>query len=277
MATERLPRTPLRAGPPRHLRPVPDEAAAELGPGYPWVWMYHSVSAGRQDDPYQLTVAPERFTRQMEWLARTGRRGVAMAELVRAQREGRAEGLVGITFDDGYADFPRSVLPVLDRLGFTASAYVVAGQLGGWNSWDAEGPRRRLLTAPQVRELARAGWEIGSHSLTHLRMDGSDREALRHEARRSREVLEDVLGAPVTGFCYPYGAHGAEAVEAVRDAGYDYAVAICHSPFTGRWALPRSYVGQRDGALRLRAKHLRHQRRNHRCARGHGWQGQEEQ
>ncbi len=48
------------------------------------------------------------------------------------------------------------------------------------------------------------------------------------------------------------------AVNAVREAGYDYGCAIWRSPLSGRHALPRTYVGDRDNALRLFAKRIRY-------------------
>jgi peptidoglycan/xylan/chitin deacetylase (PgdA/CDA1 family) len=233
----------------------------------PWTLMYHSVDSERED-PYQLTVSPQRFARQMSWLHEQGLRGVGVTELLRAHARGRSAGLVGLTFDDGYADFPEQVLPVLELHGFTATAYVVAGRLGGHNSWDAEAPRKQLMTADQIRRLDRCGVEIGSHGLNHRPLQGLCRRELLQETRRSREVLESLIGRPVTGFCYPYGALDAQAAEAVRESGYTHGAAIEHSALTGRWALPRCYVGERDGSWRLRAKRVRHLarglRRSHR-------------
>ncbi|MFC1419733.1 polysaccharide deacetylase family protein [Streptacidiphilus cavernicola] len=225
----------------------------------PWTLMYHSVDA-YQEDPYQVTVTPERFVRQMEWLRRSGLRGVALGELLRAHALGRAAGLVGLTFDDGYADLYHQVLPVLERYGFTATAFVVAGRLGGHNDWDS-GPRKRLLDREQIRRLADRGVEIGSHGLEHRLLPGLPAEELALEAGRSREQLEDLLERRVSGFCYPYGAVDAAAAAAVRDSGYRYAAAIAHSPLTGRFALPRSFVGERDDGWRLRAKQVRHRLR----------------
>lgn len=223
----------------------------------PWTLMYHSVDSGPQD-PYLLTVSPARFLAQLAWLHRHGLRGVSMRDLVRAYEQRATRGLVGLTFDDGYADFPRQVLPVLRAYGFTATLYVVAGRMGGHNSWDADAPRKPLVTADQVRQLAGAGVEIGSHGLSHRRMTGLVEEDLATETRRSRDVLESVVQEPVTGFCYPYGAVDDAAERAVAAAGYEYGAGICHQSATSRWALPRCYVGERDGGLRLRAKRARH-------------------
>ncbi|MFJ2579160.1 polysaccharide deacetylase family protein [Kitasatospora aureofaciens] len=233
------------------------------GPGSSsqWILMYHSVAV-EKEDPYRLTVSPDRFAEQIAWLHRRGRRGVSVRELMRARAAGQDDKLVGLTFDDGYADFARHAVPILQAYGFTATAYVVADLLGRANDWDAEGPRKKLLTVQEVTELAAAGWEIGSHGLGHQSLPGLSADVLAAQTRESRRILEEVVGGPVTGFCYPYGHVDLPATLAVRDAGYDYAVAIAHSPFTGRFALPRCYVGDRDGAWRLRAKHGRHRFRD---------------
>ena len=179
-------------------------------PGMPLVLMYHSVEP-YQADPYLVTVSPPRFGQQMRWLARRGLRGVSMRDLLAARAAGAGKGLVGLTFDDGYADFARHALPVLRRHGFGATVFVIAGRLGGDNAWDPEGPRKRLMDAREVRDLAQAGIEIGSHGLRHVRLPAA-RDTLAEEVGGSRRILQDITGQPVGGFCYPYGDLDAGAV-----------------------------------------------------------------
>jgi peptidoglycan/xylan/chitin deacetylase (PgdA/CDA1 family) len=223
----------------------------------PMVLMYHSVQA-YTEDPYRVTVRPERFARQMRLLAAAGLRGVGVGRLLDAHTAGRSRGLVGLSFDDGYADFATEVLPVLSRFGFGATLFVIAGVLGGVNYWDRPGPTKRLMSPGQVRVVAAAGIEIGSHSLTHPRLPLGGVPALRREVTESRARLADLLGSPVPGFCYPYGAVGPREVDAVQDAGYRYACATGASTLDRRFAIPRTYVGDRDGGLRLLAKRVRH-------------------
>jgi len=92
----------------------------------PAILMYHSISP-YEDDPYDITVRPERFDQQMRWLRRAGRRGTSVGQLLDAHRRGAANGLVGLSFDDGYADFTEYALPVLQRYGFGATMFVPAG------------------------------------------------------------------------------------------------------------------------------------------------------
>ncbi|MGW0629533.1 polysaccharide deacetylase family protein [Streptomyces sp. NPDC002758] len=215
--------------------------------------MYHSVSECT-DDPYRITVSPDRLDRQLGWLRAHGLTGVSVAGLLAAHHEGRAAGLVGLTFDDGYADFLDAAVPLLRRYGFTATVFVLPGRLGGQNDWDPLGPRKPLLTRDGIRAVAAAGMEIGSHGLFHTSLALTDDEQLRRETADSRKLIETITGAAPDGFCYPYGLVDARAVEAVRAAGYGYACAIAPGRLAGPHALPRMYIGEQDTAPRLRAK-----------------------
>ena len=225
--------------------------------GMPLVLMYHSV-AKFDVDPLNITVTPERFDEQMRWLAHSGLRGVSMRELRDARDAGTAKGLVGLTFDDGYHDFAAEAVPVLVGFGFTATVFAVVGRIGGHNAWDAGYPRKDLMDRECLRRVARAGMEVGSHSLRHVALPGLADADLERELTVSKDLLEDVIGAEVTGFAYPYGLVGRREVEAVRAAGYDYACAIRRSDCTGRHAFPRTYIGEKDGPARLFAKRALH-------------------
>ncbi|MFS4098035.1 polysaccharide deacetylase family protein [Streptomyces sp. AF1A] len=231
-------------------------AATATGP-VPWIAMYHSVG-DCSDDPYRVTVSPGRLERQLRWLRGRGLRGVSVAELLAARARGEGRDLVGLTFDDGYADFLDHAASLLTRWRCTATVFVLPGRLGGDNAWDPLGPRKPLLTPDGVRRAADAGMEIGSHGLTHVDLTRADDTRLRGETAESRALIEELTGRPVTGFCYPYGTVDRRAVQAVREAGYGYACAIDPGALTGPHALPRVYVGQRDTAVRLYLKQRLH-------------------
>jgi peptidoglycan/xylan/chitin deacetylase (PgdA/CDA1 family) len=222
--------------------------------GAPLILMYHSVGP-RGDDPYQVTVSPGRFARQMDLLARLGVTGCSVGELLRRDRP---RGRIGLSFDDGFGDFVTEAMPVLRRYGFTASVYVLPGRLGGDNGWEETGPSKPLMTAAQVLQAAAAGMEVGSHGLRHRHLPPLGPGELEAEVAGSRSALEDLLGTPVAGFCYPYGECGEREASAVAAAGYDHACAVRPSRLPHRYALPRAYVGERDGAARLLAKWVRH-------------------
>jgi peptidoglycan/xylan/chitin deacetylase (PgdA/CDA1 family) len=232
-------------------------AAAPATTARPWIWMYHVVG-DPTDDPYGITVSPDRLDLQLRWLRRHGLTGVSVSALLRARAAGRAAGLVGLTFDDGYADFTTAALPVLRAHGCTATLFVLPGRLGGTNAWDREGPRRPLVDEAAVRTAAAAGTEIASHGLYHVDLTTVGDSVLRDETRRSRDWLHEITGTAPEGFCYPYGTVDPRVAAAVREAGYGYGCAI--RPPAGLpypYALPRTHLSHADRAARLTAKRLR--------------------
>ncbi|MFD4128424.1 polysaccharide deacetylase family protein [Streptomyces globisporus] len=222
----------------------------------PWILTYHSVT-DPSDDPYGITVSPERLDEQLSWLRSRRLTGVGVSELLRTGASER-RGLVGLTFDDGYADFLDEALPVLRKHGFRATVYVLPGRPGGVNEWDPLGPRKPLLTHEGVRRVAAAGMEVGSHGLYHRDLTGLSDQELRRETRDSRELIGDLTGSLPEGFCYPYGILDRRVTQAARSAGYGHACALSPGPLLSRFALPRTHISQADRGVRLWAKDLRH-------------------
>jgi len=87
-------------------------------------------------------------------------------------------------------------------------------------SLEIEPPHR--LSRSQILHLA-SEFEIGAHTLTHRRLTELDAPAARGEILASKTELEDIVGAPVTSFCYPGGDYDASHVAMVGLAGFRVA------------------------------------------------------
>lgn len=83
-----------------------------------------------------------------------------------------------------------------------------------------EGPA--VMSVPRIRELGQM-FEIGSHTYDHCFLNRVDHNGARFQISRGREILEDMLGKCVPGFCYPGGKYRQEHVELVKSAGFQYA------------------------------------------------------
>ena len=184
-----------------------------------------------------------------------------LADLAKAARDSRPlpRRSVVLTFDDGCRCFRDHAFPELARRGMTATLFAVSGELGGTNSWDrAAGERREdLLDAGDLRKLADAGIEIGSHGRHHRNLPACSDSELRDELAGSRADLESHLRTPVRTFCYPFGHLDARAREAVRAAGYIAAVGIHGHPGArprDLLALPRMIVNPGDSRFELGLK-----------------------
>ncbi len=190
------------------------------------VLMYHQVSAHRAGSPLnRWRVEPGAFARQLDLLSRRGLRGVPLRDLLTEPPRPKDRRVV-LTFDDGFDAVRTTALPLLLERGLSATVFVVSGKLGGTNDWDVERPGDALLSEAGVREIARAGLEIGSHGASHRALPELPDEALAAETRGSRERLEEASGAPVVSFCYPYGACDDRAEAAVASAGFRLAAVI---------------------------------------------------
>jgi len=232
------------------------------------ILMYHQVGRFAPMRAHRANYCDQsRFARQMALLAALGCRVLSLEQTV--------AGLCGVTplppralsltFDDGYAEFMTAALPTLQRYGFTATVYVIAGWLGRRMIWRGPDPRRlrpRLLNATQLRALHAAGIAIGSHTSSHRPLATLAPAEQREELSASRARLEDLLGAPVLHLCYPFGSFDARTLALAAEVGYRSAVTCLQgaaTPADHPLCLPRKAISFGDTlpgyAWKLLVKH----------------------
>jgi peptidoglycan/xylan/chitin deacetylase (PgdA/CDA1 family) len=176
--------------------------------------LYHDVTPRGDDDSsgfpgagaarYKLTL--EEFAEHLAAIARAAPGTTLRAEELAARPEA---GLL-LTFDDGGASALAPTADLLEEHGWRGHFFMTTDYVG------APG----FLNAAQLRELHARGHVIGSHSCSHpARMALCGREQLLREWRQSREVLADVLGAPVTVASVPGGYYTRAVAEAAAEAG----------------------------------------------------------
>jgi peptidoglycan/xylan/chitin deacetylase (PgdA/CDA1 family)/glycosyltransferase involved in cell wall biosynthesis len=185
------------------------------------VLSYHHVGPLRPGIHPMLTVSPERFARQIEWLVRRGYTSINIEDWLAWCREGRAlpSKPVLITFDDAYSDTARYALPALQRHGLTATVFVVTALVGKSNEWDrrAGWAALPLMDADQIRAWAARGFAFGSHGRTHSDLTTLDPEQLDREVSGSARELEEIIGKRPSGFAYPYGRYNARVRDCVAE------------------------------------------------------------
>ena len=194
---------------------------SEFGRRLP-VLMYHHVGPQKPGTYPSLTVSPQRFERQVRWLALRGYTGIRSTDWLRWLRDGKGlpEKPVLLTFDDAYAEVAEYALPVLRRHGFSAVVFVVTELVGKTNAWDErQGSGTHLLmTADQIRYWAAQGIEFGAHSRTHADLATLNADELVSEVVGSRDQLGTILGLPVTSFAYPFGSYNQAVQDCARKA-----------------------------------------------------------
>jgi peptidoglycan/xylan/chitin deacetylase (PgdA/CDA1 family) len=209
--------------------------------------MYHELeTAGRplcESEPgyVRYVVGLEDFRRHVSHLRSAGARGLSAGEALSTFDEVAAGGTdaagprVVFTFDDGCETDLIFAAPILKEAGFGATFYVTVAHLG----------RRGYLSESQLRELSDAGFEVGSHSLTHSYLHDLSDARVREEVAGSKERLEQLTGRAVRHFSCPGGRWDARVAAAAREAGYESLVTSrpgLNAPGVDRFRLSRVAV-----------------------------------
>ena len=189
--------------------------------------MYHKIATSplTTNLPALYVSGPD-FDRQMEELTAAGLECVPYGEVQSAIDTGRRAFCV--TFDDGFCNAFENALPTLRARSLRAIQFIVAGRIGGEDTWDrAIGePPLPLMDDAQIRDWLDAGQEIGSHTLTHPHLPTLSHEQARAEIFDSKKLLEDRFGIPIRHFCYPYGDYNEAIRDLVGEAGYETAPTV---------------------------------------------------
>lgn len=180
------------------------------------VLMYHALDEQRS----AISIPPSVFERQMKALHEGGFSVITLSDLVSKLQSGEAlpERSVVITFDDGFEGVYTHGLPILQRYGFPATVFLVAGYCGKTNDWPSQPagiPRLPLSDWPHIQEMERYGIEFGAHTHSHPRLDRLPPDELEREIVESKAIIEDKLGHEVNHFAYPYGRHNDVSAEMV--------------------------------------------------------------
>jgi peptidoglycan/xylan/chitin deacetylase (PgdA/CDA1 family) len=213
------------------------------------------------DDRSELDVDPRVFAAQLSHLAASGRiTGLAESlAALRAGNPGEALGFV-LTFDDGYADFHRTVFPLLVARGIPATVYVATGFVEGERSpLSGRLPARvRPLTWDMLRELHASGLvTIGAHSHAHRDYVGLAEREVEADIDRSSQLFERHLGFVPRHFAYPRARFDAVAEAVVRRRYASAAVGGGARAVPGAFdphRIPRVPIRRSDGMFFFRAK-----------------------
>jgi peptidoglycan/xylan/chitin deacetylase (PgdA/CDA1 family) len=182
----------------------------------PITLLYHDVVEPGRDDGsgfagagaarYKLTRAE--FVRHLDALGRATGLPPALGEGLPARA---GAGGWSLTFDDGGVSALDPTAGLLEERGWRGYFFVTTDRIG----------TPGFLSAGAVRSLHGGGHVVGSHSCSHPpRMSACAPARIREEWRRSREVLEDLLGAAVRDASVPGGFYSRAVAEGAAAAGY---------------------------------------------------------
>jgi peptidoglycan/xylan/chitin deacetylase (PgdA/CDA1 family) len=190
---------------------------------------------------------PERtFAKQLEYLKNNGYHTIHLSDLMEFLNYKTAipSKSVIITLDDGYRSIYEFAYPLLKRYGYTATLFIYTDFI------EASG---NALTWKQLRKLKAAGFEIGSHSISHADLtmklpyenDQTFQSRITKELIHSKAIIDRELNQDTQVFAYPYGNYNQQILNLFPKAGYKLGLTIRNggnSFFANPLTLKRSQI-----------------------------------
>jgi peptidoglycan/xylan/chitin deacetylase (PgdA/CDA1 family) len=227
------------------------------------VLMYHRVGESHNDWERKYCIGAQRFSDHMCALARGGWRAVSIDDFF-AWLDGRAElpeQSFLLTFDDGFLGVHKHAAPVLAKLGWPATVFLVSQLIGQRDAWceahNPSGVTYPLMDASHIRELRGQGFSFHSHTRNHADLPTLGDQSLHDQLAGAREDLQALLGEEVPYLAYPYGHYDDRVLLAAQAAGYRAAFSVqpgFNRRDIERFRLRRLDVFGTDSAAALRRK-----------------------
>ncbi|HUJ15575.1 MAG TPA: polysaccharide deacetylase family protein [Thermoanaerobaculia bacterium] len=193
---------------------------------------YHIVESPH--DP-RMEISRETFRQQMDYLAMTGYTVVPLKQIYEyatGKRASLPRNAVAITMDDGWRSAYTEAFPELQRRHFPFTVFIYPRIIG---------QTAYALTWRQIKEMAKDGVDVESHSYSHpflTRRRHADldekqySEWLERELVESKKILEHETGKTVNFLAYPYGDYDHFLAASVAKAGYEGALTCEYGPVT---------------------------------------------
>lgn len=162
-----------------------------------------------EDHPFSMNV--DRFESHLRQLNSSG---LEIVDPTKAENgewpPSNAPRQVMITIDDGHRSFGDLAVDKMIQHKIPAVLPVIAGQVGqtDYLDWSA------------LRYMATVGFSIQSHSMTHVNLARLTEDQCHDELRRSKETIEDQIGAPVTMLAAPMGRINRRVSKCAAQIGY---------------------------------------------------------
>lgn len=115
-----------------------------------------------------------------------------------------------ITFDDGCESDFTIAAPLLIDFNYSATFYIVSGFIN----------TKGYLSAVQLRELHRLGFEIGCHSMTHAYLSDLSTKQLKIEITEAKDKIEQIIGNKIYHFSCPGGRWNKKIAYFAKNAGF---------------------------------------------------------
>lgn len=209
------------------------------------IFAYHRFG----DSRYPSTnISDDVFSKQLKYLKDNKFHAITFGEAEKLWRSGKPfpKKAVIITIDDGYLSFYTHGWPLLKEYGFKATIFIQTETVGGGD----------FMNWSQIREIEKAGIEIGNHSASHayfVNLSESERKTFfTEDLLKSNTDFESRLGYLPEYYAYPYGEFTKDMEAVLKQQGIKAALVQQSGVFSESsdpYAIPRFPMGGGFGTL----------------------------
>lgn len=170
---------------------------------------YHDIS----ENKWELSVSPEKFEEQIQFLLSLGYEFVSSDKLVSfVKGETKLPNkAILLSFDDGYKSNYTNALPILLKYKIPAIVFV----LGDNENHEYLGNKFKLLNKDEIIGLQKKAVDIGFHTNTHVMLNDLN------EDRATNEMKSDYKY-----FAYPGGRFAKDSIKILSKLRYEAAFCI---------------------------------------------------
>ena len=176
---------------------------------------YHQVNDEKHS---ALTLHVDQFREQMEYLHNQGYNTITLAQLYDYLENGTElpNKPIVITFDDGYVDNYKNVLPILKEYNMKATLFMISDA--------ANTPG--FVSTEQMHQMEAGGFDIQGHTNHHKILTKIDPTELSDALLGGKTSLEGILGEPIEYLAYPGGFNDMLVEYVTKQSGYKMAFTV---------------------------------------------------
>jgi len=173
------------------------------------VLMYHRIWPGMRD---RITQTPEQLEEQWLYLKQEGYKAIALdeyLEIANGRKPVNSRNVL-ITFDDGYLNNLTYAYPLLQRLGFKATFFIIGDTLEG--NPDEEEAVSRRMNAAELKALDPETVQLAMHGFHHENFKTTPVSEIQQAIERTIQAfrLQGIKLHP--SIAYPYGGRPKDKV-----------------------------------------------------------------
>lgn len=189
-----------------------------------YVLVYHNIVATGETSPSSTAVTQDVLEKEILYLLSKGYIIESLDTIMEKceNHQLSQQKYIALTFDDSWKGQYTYALPLLQKYTIPATFFIWSNVVG----------QKDRLSWEDIQQLDESGMVIGGHTLSHPDLSKLTSAQMEHEILDNKKLIETKLNKKIASFAYPFNSLPTEAVNIVKQSGYQYARTSVRGPNT---------------------------------------------